>query len=76
MKHFKAPKTAAARRSMPKSCFLKPASRKYPVCPVKQKKPSCDGVLAAKRRATLNRDNHIAAAALRLAKKLRCSWAI
>ena len=74
MKHFEAP-SKKQRAKMPAKCFLKPGARKYPVCGPVAKKPSCEGALAARRRATLNRDGTIAKAALRLAKKLHCPWA-
>ena len=73
--HFKPPKYKHLRKKMPAKCFLKPTSLKYPVCELRTKKPSCDGALAARRRAILNKDHAIAAAAKRLGKKLGCNWA-
>ena len=75
MKHFKAPKRMSVRRSMPSKCFLVPGKRKYPVCRTASKKPVCEGALAARRRAILNKDHRVAAAAKRLGKKLHCPWA-
>ena len=75
MKHFKAPKRMSVRRSMPSKCFLVPGKRKYPVCRATSKKPVCEGALAARRRAILNSDHRIASAALKLGKKLGCTWA-
>lgn len=74
MKHFKAP-SKSQRKSMPKRCFLKPRAKKYPVCGPVAKKPTCEGTLAARRRALLNRDRTIANAAVRLAKRMGCPWA-
>jgi hypothetical protein len=57
------------------SCFLVPSESKYPVCPKGSSKPSCEGLLAARRRAIMNKDNAVRAKAERRALALGCGWA-
>jgi hypothetical protein len=57
------------------SCFLK-AGKKYPVCPKGGSKPTCDGLLSARRRAILNKDTATRAKAERKALKMKCGWAM
>ena len=47
---MKAWKPASYRKSLPARCFLDPEGRKYPFCG-KNKKPTCQGLIAAYTRA-------------------------
>lgn len=57
-------------------CFLKPAERKYPICAKGSSRPSCEGLLAARRRAILNRDTTVRSKAERKALSMGCGWAL
>lgn len=78
-KHYSAPKSKKQRRAMfakgGASCFLVPSKLKYPVCDRKGD-PSCRGAHAAMLRARLQKNARIGAAALKLARKLGCDWAL
>jgi len=71
-------KSKRVRSGMPKACFLDPKNLKYVVCKGtgKRAKPSCEGVLAARRRAILQRARKMRAKAERLARELGCRWAL
>jgi hypothetical protein len=57
-------------------CFLKPSERKYPICAKGSSRPSCEGLLAARRRAILNRDTTVRGKAERKALSMGCGWAL
>lgn len=58
-------------------CFLDPNPRKprYIVCPPSSCRPTCEGLLAARRRAILQRDRTTEEKAIRRAKLMGCPWA-
>ncbi len=53
------PKTKKERQSLPRKCFLDPNNLKYPICAKHTRKPSCIGLRAASRRASLQRNASI-----------------
>jgi hypothetical protein len=57
-------------------CFLKPKEMKYPVCSKGGSKPTCEGLLAARRRAILNRDRKVRRKAESMALTMGCGWAL
>lgn len=58
-------------------CFLDPNPERprYPVCPPDSCRPTCEGLLAARRRAITQRDYGIERKAIAQARLMRCSWA-
>ena len=58
------------RKDLPDDCFLAPKGRKYPIC-AKNKKPTCQGLIAAYGRAALvaSSNNKGSALAHRVKKK-------
>jgi len=71
------PVGSSKREDMPAHVFLDPKNRRYPY---KKKvdgvwKPSCAGLLAAYRRAMMNKDAEIASKAKSLAIQYKCPWA-
>ncbi len=60
-----------------KKCFLDPNPQKprYPVCKPTSCKPSCEGALAARRRAVTQSDFGMERKAIMLGKRLGCTWA-
>ncbi len=77
MGRWKPPKRKVDRSKMPAFCFLFPGSRKFIICPGRGRdpnRPTCEGVLAARRRAVLNRDFEAERRAIRRAKLLGCPW--
>ncbi len=64
--------TQKQRRSMPASCFADPKSKKYPMCPARSKKPTCQGAQAAYNRARQQRKPAIAKRANAVLKRLGC----
>ncbi len=66
--------TAEQRRRMPAHCFLLPGERKYYVCPKGSSRPTCRGVLAARRRAILQGNYEVEVRAIRRARLLGCPW--
>ena len=71
------PSKRSTRRKMPKSCFLDPKGRKYPICAKTvrgKQRVSCKGTLAAYNRAKQQGRTDIAKKALRAAKRSKCSW--
>jgi len=57
-------------------CFLRPETLSYPVCNRKTGKYDCDGLRAAYVRARQQHDHEIEERAIKIAKKLKCGWAI
>ena len=57
-------------------CFLRPETLSYPVCNRKTGKYDCDGLRAAYVRARQQHDHEIEERAIKIAKKLKCEWAI
>ena len=57
------------------ACFLK-AGKKYPVCPSGGSKPTCEGLLSARKRAILNKETTVRAKAEQTALKMGCGWAL
>lgn len=59
-------------------CFLDPdpMNPRYPVCPPDSCRPTCEGLLAARRRAITQRDYGIERKAIAQARLLRCGWAV
>lgn len=70
------PVGSKARENFPSWGFLKPEEKKYPFIVKKGGKwyVSCAGLLAAYRRALMNRDSTIAAKAVSKAKQYGCPW--
>jgi hypothetical protein len=58
------------------SCFLKPDQMKYPVCSKGGSKPTCEGLLAARRRAIMNKDRATRRKAESMALTMGCGWAL
>lgn len=58
-------------------CFLDPNPKnpRYPICPPNSCRPTCEGTLAARRRAITQRDYEMERRAIRRGKLLGCSWA-
>lgn len=79
----KAPKLTTARRKKlyrcGRGCFLlsgKEGERpRYPVCPKNSCKPTCQGALAAYKRARQQHNNLVAGKAIRKGKRMGCAWA-
>lgn len=68
--------TKRQRTNLPDRCFLDAKNKKYVVCPKRTKKPTCDGLLAARRRTILTGKRcGLEQKAIRMAKKLKCLWA-
>jgi hypothetical protein len=65
------------RENLPPQCFLDPANRKFIVCPERgPRKPTCDGLLAARRRTILTGTRcGLEQKAIELARKKGCAWA-
>lgn len=64
------------RANLPSQCFLDAKNRKYIICPKKGRKPTCDGLLAARRRTILTGKRcGLEQKAIRMARKLGCKWA-
>jgi len=61
------------RAQMPEHCLLDPKGLKYPICPKNSNKISCQGLNAAKKRATMQRNATIKKKAILLEKELGCS---
>jgi len=57
-------------------CFLRPETLSYPVCNRKTGKYDCDGLRAAYVRARQQHDHEIEERAIKVAKKLKCEWAV
>lgn len=55
-----------------RKCFLQPKQLKYPICPKGSKTPSCQGILAAKRRAASQRNRTLVNKAGRLQQQYGC----
>jgi hypothetical protein len=66
--------TTKQRAALPASCFLLPGARKYIICPRRTHRPTCDGVLAARRRAILTHNYEAEVRAIRRARLLGCPW--
>ncbi|EKF49525.1 hypothetical protein H17ap60334_04917 [Thermosipho africanus H17ap60334] len=71
------PAGSSKREDMPSHVFLDPVNKRYPFKKYVDGrwKVSCAGLLAAYRRATMNKDNDIVNKAKSLAQKYKCSWA-
>lgn len=69
----KAP-TTAQRRKMPKRCFADPKNKKYPMCPARSKKPTCQGAAAAYARARQQHKPAVAKRARAMQRKLGCRF--
>ena len=67
-----APLKSKERKEMPLNCFLDPKNLKYPICYKHTKKPSCLGLHAASRRASLQKNHTIHKRAESLLKKHNC----
>jgi len=67
------PMTSKERKLYPVKCFLDPDNRKYPICYKHTHEPSCVGIKAAERRASLQRNHKIQARAQSLIKKHNCN---
>jgi len=69
--------TKSQRANLPSRCFLDPANRKYVVCPQRgPRKPTCDGLLAARRRTILTGQRcGLERKAIAMARKMKCPWA-
>jgi hypothetical protein len=66
------PMTKSERSKMPPHCLLDPEDLKYPVCKKNSEQISCEGLSAAKKRATLQRNEIIVYKASRLQKAIGC----
>lgn len=64
----------AMRKRAPK-CFLKPPTG-YPVCTKGGSVPTCEGLLAARRRAIMNKDTAVRRKAESMALTMGCGWAL
>ena len=69
----KAP-TTKQRRSMPKTCFADPRNKKYPMCPARKAKPTCQGAAAAYARARQQHKPSIAKRARAVQRRLGCRF--
>ncbi len=68
--------TASRRAALPRSCFLDPANRKYVICPRRSRRPTCDGLLAARRRTILTGKRcGLEQKAITMARRMGCGWA-
>ena len=67
-----APRSTKERAKMSVSCFLSREDRKYPTCPSRSRRPTCQGTFAARSRAVANGDEGVVAKADRQAKVLMC----
>lgn len=72
----KGARRAQAGRCGAARCYLEPKALKYPVCGRGSCTPSCQGALAAYRRARQQHAQGTAGKALRLGKRLKCGWAL
>jgi hypothetical protein len=78
-----APKLTTQRRKMlyhcGQSCFLVPGKEgerpKYPICPKTSCKPTCQGTMAAYKRARQQHAQAVAKKAIQKGKRLHCPWA-
>ena len=69
----KAP-TAKQRRAMPARCFADPKNKKYPMCPARSKKPTCQGAQAAYVRARQQHNPSVAKRARAMQRPLGCAF--
>lgn len=65
--------TKQDRAKMPKSCFLLPEERKYPICYKNSVNASCVGLQAAKRRANMQGNTYVAKKAEQLELEHGCN---
>lgn len=65
------------RDALPARCFLDPEGRRFVICPrTGPRKPSCAGLLAARRRTILTGERcGLERKAIALAKRKGCAWA-
>ena len=63
----------ADRKTMPMSCFLDQENRKYPICYNRGRRPSCVGLEAAERRATMLHNRSIVKKSRTMQRHIGCN---